>query len=569
MSITAIDYQDITNSTTTVRTANAYIPPLQPPTNISIPEFLKNYLMTTAEPLIVDESYLIALGKSALAAKVADTESFNTSVKFGKKSLPDQLSFEDTAILMMSLYTFRNIQMTENADDVILAMYDPTEGIYKLGTGIAFERMDRISPKFKKRDMEDVLDKIRRSVPSVELSNDRNLFVVKNGIYDNLSGKLHKFDPRFVSLAKIPIDYKVNPINPVIIAPDGFEWDVESWITDISDDDADTATLIWQVIADCLQPNHSRGKSIWFHSGEGNNGKGTVGQLIKNVLGKGNYSSLSVKDYNHEYLKSTLIGTAANIADENDVDEFIDSVKDYKASVTGDNININIKYEKPRSVQLKTANLQMMNGFPKSKDKSDSWYRRLILVPFTKSFTNNGERKYIKDDYIARREVLEYVLHKGLNMDFDEYIMPARSAKLMDEYKENNNPVLEFWNQLKDEFVWDLLPTRFLHDLYVKWYAQNNPSGKPLSQIKFTAQLAAVIASLGNEWTIQPNKDTKVRSTTSNMGADEPLITEYGLDIPDRGGKSTEWMKVNSAGTNPLTRRAFTRKQMYRGFERK
>ena len=224
MSITTIDHTD---TTTVARTASGSIPPLQPPNNISVPEFLKKYLMTTANPVIASEKYLIALGKGALAAKVADVESFNTSVKCGKKRLPDQLSFEDTAILMMSLYTFRNIQMTENADDVILAIYAPEEGIYKLGTGVTFERMDRISPKFKKRDMEDVLDKIVQSVPSVELSNERNLFVVKNGIYDNLSGELHEFDPKFVSLAKIPVDYIENPTNPVLTASGGFKWDLD------------------------------------------------------------------------------------------------------------------------------------------------------------------------------------------------------------------------------------------------------------------------------------------------------------------------------------------------------
>lgn len=569
MSISIIDHTDITNPQTVSSTVNGSIPTLQPPTNISIPEFLEKYLMTKANPVMADEKFLISLGKGALAAKLADVEGFNTSVKFGKKRLPDKLDFEDTAILMMALYTFRNIQMTEDEDNVILAMYDPVKGIYKIGTKLPFERMERISPQFKKKDMEDVLDKIKRSVPTVKITIKRNLFAVKNGIYDNRTGKLQAFHPDYVTLTKIPVNYTENPSNPVITAPDGFKWDIESWIIDISDKDLDTATLIWQVIADCMQPNHSRGKSIWFYSEKGNNGKGTVGQLIKNVLGKGNYSSLSVTDYKHEYLKSTLIGTAANICDENDVDVFVDSVKDYKASITGDDININIKYEKPRSVQLHTANLQMMNGLPKTKDKSDSWYRRLILVPFMKSFTNNGERKYIKDDYIARQEVLEYVLHKTLNMDFDEYIMPARSAKLMDEYKENNHPVLEFWNQLQDQFVWDLLPTQFLYDLFVKWSEQNNPSGSAISKRKFISQLTSITVAQGNKWTIPENKDTKTRGDNGHMDGDEPLITEYGIDLKGRDGKISEWINPIYTGDNLVKKRTFIRKPMYRGFQRK
>ena len=42
------------------------------------------------------------------------------------------------------------------------------------------------------------------------------------------------------------------------------------------------------------------------------------------------------------------------------------------------------------------------------KDRSDSFYRIQSFVPFVKSFTG-AERKYIKNDYLERKEVLEYV----------------------------------------------------------------------------------------------------------------------------------------------------------------
>src|SRR5690606_10334908 len=124
----------------------------------------------------------------------------------------------------------------------------------------------------------------------------------------------------------------------------------------------------------------------------------------------------------------------------------------------------------------------------------------------------------------------------------------------MESYKEKNNPVLEFWNELKDQFVWDLLPTQFLYDLFVKWSDVNNPSGKVMSKRSFSDNLTTVIHALHEPWEDKTGQNDRVRATQANMGADEPLITEYGLDIPDRGGKPTEWMKANSTGTNPVTR---------------
>lgn len=541
------------------------------PDAIYIPPYIDSYLEGLTVPSQLDMPFLLKVGIGALKAKVRYVEDVNMTLKSGKKRIPEKLDFEDVAILLMALYTFKNVQMTDRPGDTILALYiddprSPHHGTYDTNQRAMFEIMERISPSFKNRDMQDVLDKIERSAPSVEQTKDRHLFIVNNGVYDQLRQELHPFSPEYVYLTKVPVDYHHNPVNPVITAPDGYQWDVESWIDDLAGD-ADTSTLIWQVIADCLQPHYSRHKSVWFYSEKGNNGKGTIGQLIKNLLGKGNYASLSVADFNHEFLKETLLGVAANISDENDVDVFIDSIKDYKASVTGDDININRKYEKPLRIQFLGTNIQMMNGLPKTKDKSDSFYRRLILVPFLKSFTNNGERKYIKTDYINRHDVLEYVLHKVVNMDFTEYIVPAKSAELLESYKEKNNPVLEFWNELKDEFVWDLLPTQFLYDLFTKWFDINNPSGKVMSKRTFSDTLTAVIHNAGDPWVDKTAQNAKVR-TKQLMDADEPLISEFGLDKPDRGGKPTQWMSHTYNGDDPEKRRQFARRDTYRGYLR-
>lgn len=105
MSVTTIDHTDIAADANPV---NGTSPTLQPPTNISTPKFLEKYLMTKANPVIANDKFLISLGEGALAAKLAHVEDFNSSVKFGKKRLPDKLDFEDTAILMMALYRWHS-----------------------------------------------------------------------------------------------------------------------------------------------------------------------------------------------------------------------------------------------------------------------------------------------------------------------------------------------------------------------------------------------------------------------------------------------------------------------------
>jgi putative DNA primase/helicase len=86
-----------------------------------------------------------------------------------------------------------------------------------------------------------------------------------------------------------------------------------------------------------------------------------------------------------------------------------------------------------------------MNGLPDVADQSDSFYRRLLWVPMTKSFMGE-DRKYIKDDYIKRREVLEYCLKRVL-VDLPRYhelSVPAASEALLGTYKAFDDPVRAF-----------------------------------------------------------------------------------------------------------------------------
>lgn len=550
----------------------------RPPSELWLDVFL-NDLVLPDVPLYAD---FVALGKNALTAKIADIDQHNMTVQSRlKKRLPERLDFDELAILLLHVLEFRMIVTSVQSDDRLLGLYVPSDddvwarakemtsakGTYTTNVSFFGYLVSLLSPKSKMKDIEEVLDRIRMYAPAAQTTTDPKLFPVNNGIYNQRVKYLEDFHPERVFLTKIAVDYVQNAPNPVIQNPDNTTWDVDTWLRELSISD-DVYTLLWQVISAALQPNRGMNKSIWFYSESGNNGKGTVGQLIKNLLGRGNYAPLSVSDFKHEFLKQSLIGVACNISDENDVDEYIDSVKDYKASVTGDDILINRKHKDPVRVQFRGLNIQMMNGLPKTRDKTGSFYRRLIIVPFIKSFTNNGERGYIKTDYINRQDVLEYTLCHALSLEFDEFIVPDASSHLLDIYREKNNPVLDFWNELNEEFQWDLVPKPFLYDLYAKWFERTNPSGTLIGQRTFFDYLAPIVDT-SSAWENRLGSDLSTTRTGNMMDNDEPLISEYGLDRPYKNGAPSPWMNPNYKGDNPEKRREFTRKDKYRGIVRR
>ena len=142
---------------------------------------------------------------------------------------------------------------------------------------------------------------------------------------------------------------------------------------------------------------------------------------MRQLFGKGTYASIPLSDFSKDFMLEPLISATAIIVDENDVGTYIDKAANLKAVVTNDVIQINRKFKSPVAYQFKGFMVQSLNEMVKVKDRSDSFYRRQLFIPFTKCFTGK-ERKYIKNDYLQRPEVLEYVMYKVLNMNYYEMV---------------------------------------------------------------------------------------------------------------------------------------------------
>ena len=186
--------------------------------------------------------------------------------------------------------------------------------------------------------------------------------------------------------------------------------------------------------------------------------------------------------------------------------------------------------------------VQCLNEMPRVKDKSDSFYRRQIFIPFTKCFTG-AERKYIKNDYLHRADVLEYVLHKVLHMDYYELDVPVSCQNALNEYKEFNDPLRQFVNEILPELQWDLVPFTFLYDLYKAWYVKNVGKSDVIGKQVFIKNLAGVLNADSDF--IYEDKSKRYRPG-AQMDKAEPLIAEYDLK---------DWMNPMMSGSHDIEKR--------------
>ena len=408
--------------------------------------------------------------------------------------IPDRLTPAQIADILMTLYPIVNIAYGGLNADIefdVLSIYQSDgidKGIYTSSKQMFSRLIHQYCYTFSEKETNETLALLKDRAPRVVRSSDRNLIAVNNGIFDYDTKVLMPFDPHLIFVSKSKVDYNPNAINPIIHNnDDGTDWNIEEWMDDLFDD-PEITKLMWEILGAIIRPNVPWNKSAWFYSNTGNNGKGTLCELMRAITGEGTYASIPLSDFSKDFMLEPLLKASAIIVDENDVGTFVDKAANLKAIITNDVIQMNRKFKTPIAFQFKGFMVQCLNELPKIKDKSDSFYRRQLFVPFTKCFTGK-ERKYIKHDYLHRQDVLEYVLYKVLNTNYYTLSEPEACKLVLEEYKEFNDPIRQFIDEIIMNCQWDLLPYTFLYDLYKAWFKLYVPNGTMVGRNTFVQDL--------------------------------------------------------------------------------
>lgn len=476
---------------------------------------------------------------------VATNRSISTMSSDKKKTL-QRLSFAQVGECLIRIHNVVNLSLDDTDDaserSTLLAVYmeyGKEEGLYHFDiSDTAIKKMiNQYSFSAKKNDQNEVLNYMRVHAPVKKRNSDCDLIAVKNGIFDFRRKVLIPFSSDYVFTTKLKVNYNPNATNVVIHnSDDGTDWDFDSWIMEVADD-KEIAEVLMQVISASVRPKVPFNKAVFFYSRKGNNGKGTICQLIRNLWGAENCCSLSVADFDKDFMLTPILNASVVLGDENPVGYTLDNADKFKQCITHDPVEINIKFQQPKKYTFWGLIIECINEILRFKDKTGSMARRELIIPFSKSFTG-AERKYIKTDYIARTEVLEYVLFKALNMNFYDFSEPQACKEALIDQREMNDPIRQFWVEVKDQFVWELLPREFLYDLFKSWVKKNIPNCHIKGKRNFMDELTDIVME-DNDWQYTGRK--QVRVTKAMLDTPEPLIAAYDL---------VDWKNPNYTGAD-------------------
>lgn len=416
------------------------------------------------------------------------------------------------------------------------------KGVYEI-TNTPYEAfgelVERYKPDATRREKLEVFTLVKSRLKVVQKCVIPYYVPVNNGIWDMMNKQLLAFSPDLVFTSKIHTNLNLCATNPVITIPeDGTQWDVDSWFSTLGS--PEFVESVKEVIQAACLPLAPRNQMVLFHQQSGNGGKGTICQLIRNLLGENSVISIPIADFSKQFSLSSLPNACSIICDENNVSRFSQGLGNLKAVITGDVVSIEQKYKESYDYSFHGLVLECVNDFPRGDDKSGSFRRRLHIISFVNCFTGK-EKRYIKDRLIYRTDVLEYILKMVLvDMQYREkFTETSATKKALELYTKTTNSVVAFLQEILPECKFDLLPaTDFLYAAYKNWYREFVPSGKVIGRNDFIDSVKEFVATDENaklewEWTDSTRSKGYIDCDTP-----EPLLDRYDLTafMDDRSG---------------------------------
>ena len=379
------------------------------------------------------------------------------------------------------------------------------------------------------RDLDEVLRRLEDSVPMLEPSEDGDVVALANGLFDLRTKELHPFSPEVVLLSKCAVAFNPKATQAPVI--DG--WDVDCWMREIADEDAEVEQLLGEVVAALFRPGHAFEKAVFLYSESGSNGKGTYLEMLRSLAGAERVASLALSYCENRFLPSSFEVSFGVLSDECEVGGYLEKAKILKSWLSHDWIPFERKNRDLVKIKGRGLCVFCVNELPESKDKTESLYRRLLLVPFKRRYVGTERNPLIKHDYLKRREVLEYVAHKALMMPlFETFCEPKVSRELLGETRVENDPVLQFAEEFLPQFRWELLPWQFLYAMYSAWMRKEVPSGRPVSRREFTKRFTNYVeATPSCGWLVPRGEDGRQKTvrTCNKILGEEPLAVEYDI----------------------------------------
>ena len=353
------------------------------------------------------------------------------------------------------------------------------DGVYEDGLQVIEAEMIKIIPTLTARNRAEVIKYLHLlCVNENKQIASANYIPFNNGVFNVKTGELENFRPELIVKNKIPWNYNYDAYNETM----------DSMLDRVSCNDDQIRDLLEEVAGYIFYRRNELRKAFIF-IGDKANGKSTYLDCLTYMVGDSNVTALDLKELGDRFRTAELFGKLICAGDDIG-DEFINNPAVFKKVVSGDPIVVERKGQDPFTLYNYAKPIFSANNIPRIKDKTGAVLDRLVIVPFNANF---GKDNADYDPYIKYKlrtaEAMEYLIQLALDglkrvLDNNGFTLCAKVQEELEEYSENNNPIIGFFKELEVDI--DILnqPTK---DVYLRYKIYCTDNGfTPMSAGEFS-----------------------------------------------------------------------------------
>ncbi len=375
------------------------------------------------------------------------------------------------------MLTNSNIILIDNLPHIYTS-----NGLYS-NDAMEFERfMIKKIPHLKDTQRKEVYKYINLQCKKVGTFSNPKFIGFNSEIYDIHSDETHNYNPNFIMNNKINYDYDKNAYDEIM----------DKTLDKVCCNDKQVRALLEEMIGYSLYRKNTM-QVCFILTGGGSNGKSTILNCIKKLIGKGNYTSLDLAELEDTFKPSELYCKLANIGDDIS-SKYLETSSVFKKCVTGESFMVQKKYGQPFELESYATQIFCANELPPVKDKSDGFNRRLVIVPFKAKFSNTDvDYDPFIEDKLLSDSAITYLLK--LAIDGLKRVLLTKKFTISDigekektEYVKSNNNLLEWFD---DE---PSIENNSVNDVYVNysvWCVQNGYI--PLKKANFSKEIRQLL----------------------------------------------------------------------------
>jgi len=295
----------------------------------------------------------------------------------------------------------------------------------------------------------------------------RDLVVCANGIFDTATGTLLPPNPRFFTFASTTFDYQEDAIE----CPN---W--HKFLADIWGKAPDQIEALQEWLGYLLTSDTSAQKML-FLIGPPRAGKGTIGRVIEELVGRGNVISPKLSSLSNNFGLAPLLNKTVALVSDLRLSESLDVhlIVENMLSITGeDTFTVDRKFLSVVTAKLPTRLVVMSNELPRLGDSSGAIYTRMILLRLTESFLGK-EDQHLTRKLIAELPAIFNWSIVGLRRlrERGRFMQPIGGLSLLQQMRDIGSPVGAFVRECCSIEDGAKVVVKELFDRWCDWCREN------------------------------------------------------------------------------------------------